>query len=362
MAACASLVKTTKILRCWAAVPAIVSILFSGNVAAQALPVCGDQDTLRFICGVPTPEDLVQVPGTKWIIGSGLADLKNPIPFSGNLSLIDSKSRSATMIDINPSDVARAPYSDCAAPPDSARFSAHGLDIQPSVGGTFTLFVVGHGAREAIEVFEIDAKPNIPKVSWIGCVRGAPGAFNNAVVGLPDGRIIVTDFLHGGAGFQDLYAGRVTGAVYAWAPGGVFEKLPGTDLSGPNGLVVSADQKYIFVADSGKASVLRFELAATEKTPTLIDPGLRTDNIRWSPDGLLLLAGPIPDPVCRKTGALCREMQIVKTLDPKTFALKTVTTFRATAAFDYLSSALIVDDNLWLGSPNGNGVAYTKLP
>jgi SMP-30/Gluconolactonase/LRE-like region len=341
---------------------ALAGLLFSINALAQDVPACGDQGNMKFICGVPTPEDLLQIPGTDWIIGSGLADLKNPIPFSGNLSLIDGKGHTAAVIVLNPDDVARAPYTACSAPPDPARFSAHGLDIRPSANGMSTLFVVGHGAREAVEVFEIDAKAKVPKVKWIGCVPAAQGAFNNAVVGLPDGRIIVTDFLHGGTGFADLYAGRVTGAVYVWAPGGMFKKLPGTDMSGPNGLAVSADQKYMFVADSGKASVLRFELAATEKPPTVIDPGLRTDNIRWSPDGQLLLAGPIPDPTCRKTGATCREMQVVKSLDPSTLVLKTVIAFRASAAFDYLSSALIMDGTLWLGSPNGNGVVYTKLP
>jgi hypothetical protein len=341
----------------------LAGLLCFFEASAQTVLPCEREGNIDFICGVPTPEDLLQIPGTDWIIGSGLADLKNPIPFSGSLVLINGKSRTAAVIALNPSDIAQAPYQQCKAPPDAALFSAHGIDIRPSGATTFTLFVVGHGAREAIEVFEIETKAAVPKITWIGCVIAAAGAFNNSVVGLSGGRILVTDFLSQGAGFKDLYAGRVTGALYLWSPGGVFEKLPGTDMSGPNGLAVSVDEKYVFVADSGKASVLRFDLAATTKPPVLIDPGLRTDNIRWAPDGRsLLLAGPIPDPECRKTGAVCREMQIVKAFDPTSFALKTVMMFRATAAFDYLSSALITGDTLWLGSPNGNGVAHTKLP
>jgi hypothetical protein len=341
---------------------ALTGLLVPNFARAQDAAACGVHPSMQFICGVRTPEDMVAIPGTTWIIGSGLADLKNPVPFSGNLSLIDARGLTATVIALNPSQVARAPYIGCTAPPDAATFSAHGLDIRPTADGISTLFVIGHGAREAIEVFEIDAKAKVPKVTWIGCVPAVEGAFNNAVVGLPDGRIIATDFLHGGANFKDLYANRVTGAVYTWRPGGTFQKLPGTDLSGANGLVVTPDQKYMFVADSGSASVLRFELAATEKPPVKIDPGLRTDNIHWAPDGRMLLAGPVPDPACRAQGASCHEMQVIKTLDPATLKLQTVIEFRANPAFNYLSSALIVDGKLWLGSPNGNGVAHTTLP
>jgi SMP-30/Gluconolactonase/LRE-like region len=341
---------------------ALAGLLAPASAPAQDGTVCGPHASMQFICGVPTPEDMVAIPGSTWIIGSGLADLKNPAPFSGNLSLIDAKGLTATAIALDPSHVARSPYTECASPPNAATFSAHGLDIRPTADGMSTLFVVGHGYREAIEVFEIDAKAKVPKITWIGCVPAVEGAFNNAVVGLPDGRIIVTDFLHGGTSFKDLYAGRVTGAVYTWTPGGAFLKLPGTDMSGPNGLVVTPDEKYMFVADSGSATVLRFELAATEKPPVKIDPGLRTDNIRWAPDGHMLLAGPIPDPACKAAGASCHEMQVVKILDPANLKFQTVMEFRANAAFNYLSSALISEGMLWLGSPNGNGVAYTKLP
>ena len=341
---------------------ALVGLLFPLNVSAQEDVGEGAEVSLKFIPGVPTPEDLVQIPGTDWLIGSGLADFETPEPFSGNLSLIDGASRTATVIAIDPEDGARAPYMACSAPPDPARFSAHGLDTLSTADGMSTLFVVGHGDREAIEVFDVDATAEVPEVTWIGCIPAPDGAFNNSVASLPDGRLVVTDFLHGGAQIEDLYAGKVTGAVYMWTPGGTFEKLPGTDLSGPNGIAVTPDMEYIFVADSGTASVLRFKLAATKTPPVAIDPGLRTDNIRWSPDGRLLLAGPIPDPACQSEGATCREMQAVTALDTATLELEPLIAFSASAGFDYLSSAFITDGTLWLGSPNGMGVVYTDLP
>ena len=341
---------------------ALAGLEIPAEVSAQSNSGQTAEVSLQFIVGVPTPEDLVQIPGSDWIIGSGLADFQHPVPFSGNLVLINSKSRTASVVAIDPENVARAPYTACSAPPDAASFSAHGLDIRPEGQGKATLFVVGHGAREAIEVFEIDTNAAMPKATWIGCVPAIEGAFNNAVVALPDDRILVTDFLHGGTSFDDLYAGRVTGAVYSWTPGGTFKKLPGTDMSGPNGLAVTADQRYMFVSDNGTNTVRRYALAATYQPPVVIRPGIRTDNIRWSPDGQLLLAGPVPDPKCAATPATCHETQAIKLLDPATLAVTPMIAFPGTASFDYLSSALILDDTLWLGSPNGTGVAYTRLP
>lgn len=92
---------------------------------------------------------------------------------------------------------------------------------------------MGHLGRETIEVFDVAVSGGRPALTWIGCVPAAQGAFNNSVVGMADGSILVTDFLHEGATFADLFANRKTGAVYRWTPGGAWQKLPGTKLSGP---------------------------------------------------------------------------------------------------------------------------------
>jgi hypothetical protein len=47
--------------------------------------------------------------------------------------------------------------------------SAHGLNVRAGTGGVHTLYVVRHGSRESIEVFEIDGEAKPPVVTWIGC-------------------------------------------------------------------------------------------------------------------------------------------------------------------------------------------------
>ena len=50
------------------------------------------------------------------------------------------------------------------------RFTTHGVYVEPGNGPVYKLFVVGHGARESIEVFRVDTAPAMPAVTWLGCV------------------------------------------------------------------------------------------------------------------------------------------------------------------------------------------------
>ena len=337
------------------------SLTLLASAQENADNACTASNNLQFVCGLPAPEDLVQVPGTDWIIASSIPGLLNPEESAdGYLSLINSATHTATKIVISVNDTARAPFDACSAPPNPSNFTAHGLNIRHEANGTSTLFAVGHGEREATEVFEVDASAQTPELSWIGCVPAVEGAFNNAVVGLLDGRILVTDFLHGGTTLEDLNTGQITGAVYQWTPGGTFEKLPGTDLSGPNGLEVTSDLRYMFVASG--SSLLRFELADTNKPPTVIDLDSQTDNLRWTADGQLLLAGSKPDPNCAPDDPSCPQTLIVKSLDPDTLDLTTLFDISGESSFPALSSALVVNDSLWLGSYTGDRVVYTQLP
>lgn len=52
---------------------AMTLALLSIDRAVAADQSCTAAGNLKFICGVYNAEDLVQVPGTKWIIGSGFA-------------------------------------------------------------------------------------------------------------------------------------------------------------------------------------------------------------------------------------------------------------------------------------------------
>jgi len=327
--------------------------------AAPAPVACADGARLKVICGLKAPEDLVQVPGTDWIIVSGLGDGANPASTSasgGELAVIDPAAHTGRKLSFTPG-APKAPYTGCAAAPDPDRLLTHGLNIQGVARGRARLFVVGHGGREAIEVFDVAVAKSGPALTWIGCIAAPEGAFHNSVAPLKDGRVVATDFLHKPSTFRDLLSGKTTGAVYIWKPGGTLTKLPGTDLGAPNGVEVTPDGRYLFVAVSGTSRIMRYELADTAKAATVIDAGQRTDNLRWGPGGKLLAAGPDMRG-CKPGDNRCGVLSVVA-IDPTTLALTTLLHTPPEAGFNALSSALIVGGTLWLGSPTGDRVAYT---
>lgn len=325
--------------------------------AAAAPPPCTPTADLKLICGLQgAPEDLVAAPDSGWLIASGYAQ-----PGAvGGITLIDPAAKTAQHAAWATGKV-RAPYSDCDGPPDPAHLSTHGLNLKRTGRGKGQLYAVGHGGREAIEVFDVAASGKAaPALTWVGCVKPAAGSSLNSVAPFADGRLAYTDFLHQPGTFRDMLSGKVTGAVYIWTPGKGAAKVAGSDLPGPNGIEVTSDGRWLVVAVTGTSEVLRFDLKAPGAAAQHIKPGLRTDNLRWGPGGKLLMAGPDMS-ACAPGDRTCRGRLVVSALDPKTMTWSLVSAVMSEPAFPALSVGLIAGDTLWLGTPQGERVAYRSL-
>jgi hypothetical protein len=130
---------------------AMVGSLAAGS-AAQAKN-CAPSGGLSFICGVQNPEDLVQVPNTRWLVASGMA------PGSG-LHIVDAQAKTARNLYAAGSQRVRADrtkYGNCPGPLDPSQAVLHGLSLRASPDGRFTVYATNHGGRESIEVFELNA-------------------------------------------------------------------------------------------------------------------------------------------------------------------------------------------------------------
>jgi len=76
--------------------------------------------------------------------------------------------------------------------PVSRQFRPHGLHLPPGENGRHTLYVVAHGDREAIEVFELDLGGAVPTLNWVGCAVAPEALALNSVVALPEGGFAAT--------------------------------------------------------------------------------------------------------------------------------------------------------------------------
>ncbi len=331
---------------------------------------CTSTDEAGFVCGLQNPEDLVLIPGTKWIISSGMA------PGAG-LYLVDAHKKAWTTM--YPGDERRSrpdteTYGACASPPDPESLVTHGLNLRPGKGGHSTLYVVGHGGREAIEVFDVDASGPSPELTWIGCVMTPEGMEANSVASLPDGSLVATIPLQHGKTISDALAGDNTGGVYAWSPGdSEMRMLRGTELPYANGIEVSADGQEIYVVSSGLFTVGVY----TNSNPSTLlrSSGPLTfipDNLHMGPNGRLITAGLNVDGEACGTVDRSREFSLeafaacprpytVWDIDPVSMQGRALASGSADQRFSNITMALPVGGDLWIGTFAGDRIAYRQM-
>jgi len=312
---------------------------------------CDPLGDVRFICDQVAPEDLAVVPGSEWVISSGMAA-------NGAIRLINLRDRTTSALFPTATPKERwdkKTYGSCPGPIDPAekeRFRAHGLYLGGGRNQIHTLFVVHHGNRESIEVFEFDARAKPPTLSWVGCAVAPDPIGLNSVVGLPDGGFITTNFSPRGsdaAARGRMMAGEKNGELWEWHPDSQWKKVPGSEEAGPNGLEISNDGKTLYVGGWGSQSVIRLSLGQSPVKRESVSVGFRVDNIRWAPDGTLLAAG--------QGGIAPSQTSNVARVDPSTLKFQELVRYPNSESFASGTVAIQVGPELWVGSVRGDRIA-----
>ena len=344
----------------FASVVALMSVSGTAPMAAECEPA-GD---IQFVCGPVTPEDLVAVPDTAWIVVSSMVN-------EGHLYLANSDDHSSTVL--FPSDTASQrhdtqTYATCPGPVTEG-FRPHGLSLRPGANGRHTLYVVRHGGRESVEVFELDTTAAAPLITWVGCVVSPVSVDGNSVVALPDGGFALTNFNGRGGAFATggLMTGDVTGEVWEWHPGSGWRIVPGSEASGANGIEVSGDGRWFYVATWGNQSFIRLSRGRSPVVADTIELGYNVDNLRWAPDGSLLAAGQggglqalLACLGQRDCGAVTTN---VTKIDPDTLALRELINHPSDEFVIAGTTALQVGNEIWVGQiGDGNRIARFPAP
>lgn len=350
--------------------PAAGFLALASPAAPAAETECAPAGEYGFVCGPLSAEDLVQVPGTKWVIASGMIA-------EGAIYLVDTEAKAWT--ELYPGDAPRAAqdmetYGGCPGAPDPGSLVSHGLNIRSRGDGLSTLYVVGHGGREAIEVFDVDATGAAPVLTWRGCVPTPNGMAANSVASLPDGTLLATIPLYPGVPIAAALAGFNTGAVYRWSPGQAgFTRVEGSELPYANGIEVSADGSEFYIASSGALRVLAY----SNTNPARLLRGsaqldIVPDNLRLGADGRLLTAGmKLSDPGCGDVPqsmeftledfAACPRAFTVWSVDPATMESEAIATSPAIEDFSNITIGITVGDEVWIGTFLGDRIAYRSI-
>ncbi len=310
---------------------------------------CRPKGDLSFVCGVVNVEDFLPLEGGRWLVGGSLQ------PGSAGLYLIDTAAKTFKPVALSVATTPDPMYP-CAAP-DLKGLATHGLDVVPGHDGVSTVYAINHAGRDSVEVFHLSAAK--ASAEWAGCVVMPAGVNPNSVAALPAGGFVVTKFMDNSdrEAFQHILAGKINGVVYRWTPGKGFNEVPGTQLSGDNGIVVSPDGKWLFVNAYGTREIYRVPLAGTGKRSS-VKVDFNPDNLRWAPGGRIFVTGQFVTPQTLNEPLAWATVL----LDPKTLKITPVVKEPGFPEFSGATSAVQVGSTLWFGTFRGDRVAYRDVP
>lgn len=344
----------------------VVAVLLCATVlqvGATQPAVCAPDGDVKFICGPVSPEDLVMIPQSEWVVVSGM--------YGGGVHVVNARDFQSTRVlpVAAPKErFDRKTYGACPGPMDPAekeKFDAHGLAVREGRNRVHTLYLVHHGFRESVEVFEVDARTVPPTFTWIGCAIAPRNTMLNAVSPLPRGGFVATNFSRRDVERDALLKGTNTGEVWEWNAVGGWTIVPGSDACGPNGIEASKDGRWLYVNLWPGSQVVRLSRGPAPAKKDVIDLPFHPDNIRWQADGTLLAAGHGGGSTARVLecmGKVCAGVTSdVARIHPETLKVDPIIRYPATEVFKSATAALQVGGEIWLGSITGNRIARYPL-
>lgn len=317
-------------------------------------------------CRFQNPEDLVASPSGAFLVVSQFGSMDGGRP--GSLAAFDPATGAIEILfpnsGVSPSSD-RGRWGDATCPPPPvAAFAPHGIDIERLDSGAHALYVVNHGGRESVEMFEVADDGEVLTLGWRGCVLAPdPGYFNDLVV-LRDGGFWVSQMFPRDANqlwtmLRMLVLGHTPGFAYHWQPGRGFLELPGTRVAFANGIEKSDDERTLFLNSYLGNAVIRIDIETGERTgeAQVSSP----DNASWSPTGELLIAshqGSLADTLaCQdlSEGSCGFAFQIVA-IDPDTMAQRQLLSHEG-PPMGAATVALPLADQVYLGTFAGDRIA-----
>lgn len=342
-----------------------VCMALAGNAAAQIQS--GGEPTYRPAAPSAdglSPEDVVALPGTKWLIAG--AGLRTGPSGRAGLSLIDT-TNPANIQPLYPSPTSsdqrdEVRFEDCPGPLTGG-LGPHGINVERLPDGSYNLVAVNHRGRESIEIFHIAQGGDIPRATWRGCVVLPGAASGNSVAPLPGGGgYIVTNFLQKNDPnyLQAMANGTATGNVLKWTPGAGWSDFVPQKFSGANGAEVTPDGRWVFISEWSDYKIWKFALQG-DASPRTVHLDFIPDNLRLTGRGTILIAGQNADPVnvmtCKRTHDPCQASFTVLEMDPDTMSTH-VLARGGDANFGGATGAAIVGSSLWISSYYSPKVAH----
>jgi hypothetical protein len=351
---------TRQIMRNWLST-LVVGIIFAGVAVAQQagappqppLADCGTHNGIDSLCGTRSPEDLELTPDRRFLIVSQFVNSRGGTEAGLVLFDLAKKTYEKIPITVEP----RKDWGDPACPgPVGDGLVPHGISLLKRSGGAIQLFVVNHGGRQSIEMFELHRAAGAWDLVWHGCVVAAKEY--NDVAALPDGGFIATHptALREPGDNSNIFGGQATGYVARWSAGMGETELPGTRVGYPNGVVVSEDGRFMYLNAWTVREVHKYDIKAA-KDVGVVKLDFMPDNLTWTKNRRLLAAGVkgARGECPAGSGTPCIQQFGVAEIDPATMSLHSVFDSEGKGALiSGVSVALQVNGAIYIGAFQGD--------
>jgi hypothetical protein len=192
----------------------------------------------------------------------------------------------------------------------------------------------------------------------------SPKDFND-VAALADGSFVATHptaLNQPGAPAGDPFQGQPTGWVAKWTAAAGETEVAGTRLSYPNGVVASADGRYLYINGFGSRDVQKYDVRAA-RIVGVAKVNFMPDNLTWTPRGQLLAAG------VKGARGNCPEGSTTPCISAFGIARIDPSAMRATALFDSaargiasgVSVALEAGPDVYVGAFQGDRIVQIPV-
>jgi hypothetical protein len=330
------------------------------------LLACGAQGNYEILCGAKSPEDLEITPDGKYLLVSQF--VRNG---GGGIALFDPGKKTYAMI--VPTDEPLRDWGDSACPgPIGDKVAPHGTSLVKRNNGKWQLFVVNHGGRESIEMYELKQTGGNWGLVWHGCVTTTgPQAYND-VAALADGGYVAThptalqaaNPQAKGGGGADLFAGAPSGYVGRWVPGKGETELPDSRAGYPNGVVADPNGRTAYFAAWTAKEIHKYDLKENKQVG-VIKLDFMPDNITWTKKNQLIAAGVTGarGDCPPGSGTPCTLSFGIAEIDPGKFTAKQIFNSEGKGALiTGVSVALEVGNSIYVGAFSGDRLLKIPAP
>ena len=322
---------------------------------------CKSDNSISVVCNFSNPEDIVVTPDQKFLLMSEFGGIS---PYqetkSGGFALL----RIADNKKISPKiTFEKNIWGDSLCSNSSNKaFGPHGIDLMEREDGRFQFAVINHYPSESIEMFELILSGDTKgwELVWRGCINVPDQYYLNDIALKSDGGFFASHMYSRDITMEEWLITsllkRNSGHIVKWS-NGLFEKVDGSEGSGPNGITLDRSSNMLFVSYNQGDKIVKFDLSINKKINSYFvqspDNIFLIENSAWF-TSLDFQPGDAGDCIERKA---CSLPFSIYEIDKNSFKLKNEYSFSKTV-FGLPTIAIPMSDKIYMGSFHSDRLGY----